>query len=73
MRSLLPEESFDFRPSNQYILVIVIPSCFRFVKMCLCQVKFPVKVQPEILDIFFLEELHIVYMGLGHVSLKLQI
>jgi hypothetical protein len=26
-----------FRPSNQYILVRVIPSCFRFAKKCLCQ------------------------------------
>jgi hypothetical protein len=34
MRSLLLVESFDLRPSNQYILVKVIPSCFRFAKMC---------------------------------------
>jgi hypothetical protein len=40
MRSLLLVESFDFRPSNQYILVRVSPSCFRFAKMCLCQVSF---------------------------------
>jgi hypothetical protein len=39
MRSLLLVESFDFRPSNQYILVRLIPSCFRFAKMCLCQVS----------------------------------
>jgi hypothetical protein len=39
MSSLLLVESFDFRPSNQYILVRVIPSCFRFAKMCLCQVS----------------------------------
>jgi hypothetical protein len=39
MRSLLIVESFHFRPSNQYILVRVIPSCFRFAKMCLCQVS----------------------------------
>jgi hypothetical protein len=39
MRSLLLVESFDLRPSNQYILVRVIPSCFRFAKMCLCQVS----------------------------------
>jgi hypothetical protein len=26
-------ESFDFRPSNQYILVRVIPSFFRFAKV----------------------------------------
>jgi hypothetical protein len=30
MRSLLLVESFDFRPTNQYILVRVIPSFFRF-------------------------------------------
>jgi hypothetical protein len=29
MRSLLLVESFNFRPSNQYILVRVIPSFFR--------------------------------------------
>jgi hypothetical protein len=34
MRSLLLVENFDFRPSNQYILVRVIPSCFG-----LCQVS----------------------------------
>jgi hypothetical protein len=39
MRSLLLVESFDLRPSNQYILVKVIPSCFHFAKMCLCQVS----------------------------------
>jgi hypothetical protein len=35
--------------------------------------KSPVKVQPKIVDIFFLWELHIVYMdrgGGGHVSLR---
>jgi hypothetical protein len=37
MGSLLLVESFDSRPSNQYILVKVIPSCFRFAKMCLCE------------------------------------
>jgi hypothetical protein len=39
MRSLLLVESFDLRPSNQYILVRVIPSCFPSAKMCLCQVS----------------------------------
>jgi hypothetical protein len=38
MRSLLLVESFDLHPSNQYILVRVIPNCFRLTKMCLCQV-----------------------------------
>jgi hypothetical protein len=35
-KSLLLVE-FDLCPSNQYILVRVITSCFHFVKMCLCQ------------------------------------
>jgi hypothetical protein len=39
MRSLLLEENFDFRQSNQYILVRAIGSCFRFAKMYLCQVS----------------------------------
>jgi hypothetical protein len=49
MRILLLVESFDLLPSNQYILVRVIPSCFRFPKMSRHG-------EPEILDIFFLEE-----------------
>jgi hypothetical protein len=32
-RNLLLVESFDLRPSNQYILARVIPSCLRFFKM----------------------------------------
>jgi hypothetical protein len=60
MRSLLLVESFDFHPTNQYISVRVIPSCFSFAKMRVS----PVKVQPKILDIF-LGELHIVYMDWG--------
>jgi hypothetical protein len=41
MRSVLFVESFDLHPSNQYILVRVIPSCFRFarIRVCLCQVS----------------------------------
>jgi hypothetical protein len=64
MRSLLLVESFDLCPSNQYILMRMIPSCFRFAKMCFVPGKSPVKVQPKILDIF-LRELHIVYMYRG--------
>jgi hypothetical protein len=37
MRILLIVKSFDFRPSNQYVLVSVIPIGFRFVNMCLRQ------------------------------------
>jgi hypothetical protein len=32
-------KEFGLRPSNQYILVKAIPSCFRLMKMCLCQVS----------------------------------
>jgi hypothetical protein len=39
MRRLLLVESFGLRLSNQYILVRLIPSCFHFTKMCLCQVS----------------------------------
>jgi hypothetical protein len=49
MRSLLLVESFDLRPSNQYILERVIPSCFRFVKMCLCQVSLLSRCSPRYL------------------------
>jgi hypothetical protein len=48
MRSLLLVESFDLRPSSQYILVRVIPSCFRFAKMCLCQVSLPSSTQTNL-------------------------
>jgi hypothetical protein len=47
MRSLLLVDSFDLRPSNPYILVRVIPSCFRFAKMCLCQVSLLSRCSPR--------------------------
>jgi hypothetical protein len=49
MRSLLLVESFNFRPSNQYILVRVIPSCLRFAKVCLCQVSLLSRCSPRYL------------------------
>jgi hypothetical protein len=49
MRSLLLVESFDLCPSNLYILMRVIPSCFRFAKMCLCQVSLPSRCSPRYL------------------------
>jgi hypothetical protein len=36
---LLFIKSFDLHPSNKHILVRAVPSCFRLVKMCLCQVS----------------------------------
>jgi hypothetical protein len=54
MRSLLLVESFDFRSSNQYILVRVIPSCFCFAKMFLCQVSLLSRCIPRYLISSFL-------------------
>jgi hypothetical protein len=42
-------QSFDLRPSNKYILVRAIPSCFRLVKMCLCQVSLLSRCSPRCL------------------------
>jgi hypothetical protein len=39
MKSLFLVESCDLCLSSQYILVRVIPSCFHFVKICLCLVS----------------------------------
>jgi hypothetical protein len=61
MKSLLFVESFDLCPSNQYILVTVIPSCFHFMKMCLCQISLLSRCSPRYL-ISISGELHIVYM-----------
>jgi hypothetical protein len=49
MRSLLLVESFDLRPSNQYILVRVTPGCFRIEKLCLCQVTLLSRCSPRYL------------------------
>jgi hypothetical protein len=64
MRSLLSIESFDLRPSNQYILMMAIPSCFRLGKMCLCQVSLLARCSP-MLDLFCLRELDIVDVNRG--------
>jgi hypothetical protein len=47
MRSLLFVEGFEWRPSSQYILVRVIPRCFRFAKMCSCQVSLLSRCSPR--------------------------
>jgi hypothetical protein len=49
MRSLLVIESFDWHPSNQYLLVRAIPSCFRLATMCLCQVSLLSRCSPRYL------------------------
>jgi hypothetical protein len=60
-RSLLLVESFDLCISNHYGLVMVIPSSLHFAYTCLLPGKFPVKLQPKILDTFILRKLF-VYM-----------
>jgi hypothetical protein len=47
MRSLLFVERIDLRPSKQYILVRVIPSCFRFSEINLCQVSVLARSNPR--------------------------
>jgi hypothetical protein len=49
MRNLLLVESSGLRPSNHYILVRSIPSCFRFAKMCLPQVSLLSRCSPRYL------------------------
>jgi hypothetical protein len=64
MRSMLLVESFYLCPSNQYILVRVIPSCENVFVLD----KYPVKVWPKILDIIILGELHVLYGPGAHFS-----
>jgi hypothetical protein len=61
MRSLLRVESLEFRPSNQYILVRAIPSCFRFAKICLCQVSVLSRCNPRYLTSSFWGVAHCSY------------
>jgi hypothetical protein len=68
MRSLLLVESFDLCPSNQYILVRMIPSCFRFAKMCLCQVSLLSRCSPRYLTSSCGSCTLFIWAG-GHVSL----
>jgi hypothetical protein len=71
MRSLLLVESFDFRPSNQYyILVRVIPSCFHFAKKCLCQLSLLSRCSPRyLLSSFWGSYTLFIWTG-GHISLR---
>jgi hypothetical protein len=71
MRSLLPVESFDLRPSNRYVLARVIPSCFCFAKMCLCQVSLLSRSSPRYLTLLLRGVVHCLYGlgGGGHFSL----
>jgi hypothetical protein len=69
MRILLLMESFDFRPSSQCILVCVIPSCFRFVNMCLRQVHFLSRDKPRNLTSSFRGRCTLFIWPYGQVSL----
>jgi hypothetical protein len=62
-------ESFDFRPSNQCILVRVSPSCFHFAKICLCQVSLS-RWSPRYLTSSFGGVTHCLYGPGGQVSLR---
>jgi hypothetical protein len=70
MRSLLLVERFDLRPSNQYILVRVIPSCFRFAKMCLGQVGLLSRRSPRYLTSSSWGSYTLFIWTGGHVSLR---
>jgi hypothetical protein len=70
MRILLLVESFNFRPSNQYILVRMIPSCFRFAKMCLCQVSLLTRCSPRYLTSSSWRSCTLFIWTVGHVSLR---
>jgi hypothetical protein len=69
MRSLLLVESFDLRPRNQYILVRVISSCFRFAKICLCQASLLSRCSPRYFT-FSWESWTLFMWTEGHVSLR---
>jgi hypothetical protein len=69
MRSLLLAESFDLHLSNQYILVRVIPSCFRLAKMCLCQVSLLSRCGPRYLTSSSWGSCTLFIRTGGHVSL----
>jgi hypothetical protein len=68
MRSLLLVESFVLRPSNQYVSVRVIPSCFRFAKMCLCQVSLLSRCSPRYLTSSSWGSCTLFIWSGGHVS-----
>jgi hypothetical protein len=70
MRSLLLVESFDFRPSNHYSLVRVIPSCFHFAKICLCQVSLLSRYSPRYLAFSVRGSCLVFIWTGGHVSLR---
>jgi hypothetical protein len=72
MRSLLLVESFDLRPCND-ILVRVIPSCFHFAKMCLCQVSLLSRCSPRYLISSSLGSCALFIWSGGNVSLHVVI
>jgi hypothetical protein len=69
MRSLLLVESSDLRPSNQYILMRMVPSCLRFAKMCLCQVSLLSRYTPRCLTASSWGSCTLFIWSEGHVSL----
>jgi hypothetical protein len=65
----LLEEGIYLCPSNQYILVRVILSCFRFAKMCLCQVSLLSMYSPRYLISSSWRSCTLFVWTGGHVSL----
>jgi hypothetical protein len=63
-------ESFDLHLSNQYILARVIPSCFRFTKMCLCQASLLSRCSPRYLTSPSWGSCTLLIWTGGHVSLR---
>jgi hypothetical protein len=70
MRSLLLVESFDLHLSSQYILVRLIPSCFHFVTLCLCQVSLLSRCSPRYLIFSSRRSCTLFIWTGGHVSLR---
>jgi hypothetical protein len=67
---MLLVESFDLRSSNQYISVRVIPSCFRFAKICLCQVNLLSRCSPRYLISSYRGNCTLFIWTGGHISLR---
>jgi hypothetical protein len=68
MRSYLLVGRFDLSPSKQYILVRVIPSCFRFAKVPLCQASLLSRCSPRYLTSSYCGSFTLFVWTGGHVS-----
>jgi hypothetical protein len=69
-RNMLLVESFDSRPSNQYILARVILTRFRFAKMCLCQISLLPRCSSRYLTSSSRGSCTLFIWTAGHISLR---